>query len=85
MIMDDTKCSCCGSEKELYRTNDGKYCWLFSWEGSGGNDVWATTREDAIAQIAKEFSTLQPVLSSLRRCTYEEWRSHDRALQMMCI
>lgn len=81
----DKTCNCCGSEKKLWQNHEGKYLWLFSWEESGGNDVWAHTREDAIAEIAAQFSGLAPALQTLRRCTYEEYQAHNRALWMMTI
>lgn len=81
--MSTVKCAACGNEQPAYQSQ-GKYLWLFEWEGGGGNDVWAATIEEAY-HLASKDTKLKPRLSSFRMCTYQQWADRDRAFQMMCI
>jgi hypothetical protein len=83
--MSNLVCQCCGSQLEPFKNAKGEYLWLFEWQGSGGNTVYAKTREDALVKISEEFSSLKPLERSLRQCTWQQYVDFDRALQMMCV
>ena len=65
------------SERALY---------TFNWNEGGFNSVWASTKKEAIEQIAKEFGTcnLTPNLNTLqRRATRKSQNAYWDSLPLM--
>jgi hypothetical protein len=68
-----------------YRKNkDGEFNWLFNFKGSGFNDVWAKTKDEAIANAKSEFRS-EVDETSFRKATEESWDAQNRMGWMMSI
>ena len=71
----------------------GEYNWLFNWEDGGFNDVWAKTKEEAIAKVKaeraqskKKYPTHTLLVAdekSFRKATQETATAQDRMGHMM--
>ena len=69
--------------RKFYKDAEGDFLWLYNFEGGGFNDVWAKTKEQAVAKASKSFSTLIPKADTFRKCTWEEYQAQNRMGNMM--
>ena len=71
--------------RKFYKNAAGEFLWLYNFESGGFNDVWAETKEQAIAKASTAFSTLIPRADTFRKCTFEEYQAQNRMGNMMSM
>jgi hypothetical protein len=78
-----------------YKNSKGEYLYLFNWIGGGFNEVWATSKQKAYAEVIRDRKywekqnpthvKLRPDFKSMRRCTYEEAQEQNRMGWMLAM
>ena len=66
----------------VVESKTGKVLWLFNWVSGGFNDIFAHTKEEAIAEVAAN-NTLAADPGSFRQATNKTWQEQNRMGWMM--
>ena len=71
--------------QQYLKNAKGEYNWLFSWKGGGFNDVWAKTKEQAIAKAKTMTTKLEPAEGTFRKATRDMADAQNRAGNMLSM
>jgi len=73
---------------EAYVKSNNEYKWLFSFEGGGANEVWASTLIKAKAKLKVDYGGSKycvPNLNTLRKATHKSADAQSAALYGLTI